>query len=120
MTVWTAPNHPVRLVAMFAVTAAAASVVAAAVVSMLFIVHDQRESDANSIAAPVAPGGQVEAPNGLVVVRPVDSASDFEDLTGFAPFVPDVLPPASDPTPKFAVAQADAHGLRGGRVAFSA
>jgi hypothetical protein len=104
---------------MFAVTAAAASIVAAALVSMLFIIHDQRDNAADSIAAPVAPGGQVEAPGGLVVVRPVESASDFEDLTGFAPFVPDSLPPASDPTPKFAVAQADANGLRAGRVAFS-
>ena len=59
-------------------------------------------------------------PKALIVVTQVDTPEQFEELAGFAPFVPDELPASTDTTPKFAIAEPDETGLRVGRVAYSA
>jgi hypothetical protein len=67
-----------------------------------------------------SPADRVKAPEGLMIVIPVDSAEEFEALTGFAPFIPKRVPSSNEPSPKLAVTQPDETGARMGRVAFSA
>lgn len=117
----TQPNHPARLAAIFFGTIAGFGIVLAAALSLYLIVLDQRDAKISRIAgSSAAPAGNIEAPPGLIVVIPVENPRAFEDLAGFAPFVPKRVPSSSDPTPNFTVTQPDANGLRVGRVAFSA
>jgi hypothetical protein len=113
------PNHPARLLSLFASTVAFCALVGAAIGALLYVVNDARRGGAGGAApAPLSDGG-VQAPDGLEVVRIVDSAGEFEELTGFAPFVPERVPATTGPMPNFAVSQPDAEGHRAGRVAFS-
>jgi hypothetical protein len=118
MTVLARPNHPARLLALFAATLAAFGIVAAAVYSGAYVWRDLTAGSDTGHGVVDKPG--VEAPNGLVVLIPVDDAGAFKDATGFAPFVPQSLPDGTDATPKFAVTEPDANGKRLGRVGFSA
>ncbi len=121
MTVLAQPNHPARLAALFVGTAVAVSLVAAAAISVYFIVQDQRDTRVSRVAgASMVPDSNIVAPEGLIVVTQVETPEQFEELAGFAPFVPDDLPASSDTTPNFAVTQPDENGFRVGRVGFSA
>ncbi len=121
MTVLAQPNHPARLATMFFATAAAVSLVAAAALSVYFIIEDQRDTAVSRVAGTSdIPDSNIQAPEGLIVVTPVETAAQFEELAGFAPFVPEQLPASTDTAPKFAVTQPDVDGFRVGRVAYSA
>jgi hypothetical protein len=121
MTALARPNHPARLAALFVGTAAAVALIAAAAASLYLVVQDQRETRVSGVAGVSdVPDSNITAPEGLIVVTQVDTPEQFEELAGFAPFVPDKLPASTDTTPKFAIAQPDENGLRVGRVAYSA
>jgi hypothetical protein len=121
MSVLAQPNHPARIAALLLGTIAFAGIVGAALISVLFVVADQRDTAITRVASDVAiPDSHIEAPEGLVVVTPVETTEQFRELAGFEPFVPETLPASTDLEPKFAVAQPDESGLRVGRVAYSA
>ncbi len=120
MTALAQPNHPARLAAIFFGTIAGFGIVLAAALSLYLIVLDQQDAGGSRVAGTSAAPGNIEAPPGLIVVIPVEGPREFEGLAGFAPFVPKRVPSSTDATPKYAVTQADANGLRVGRVAFSA
>jgi hypothetical protein len=121
MSVLAQPNHPARLAALLLATIGFTGIVGAALISVLFIVADQRDTAISRVAGDSAiPDSNIQAPEGLVVVTPVESAAQFRELAGFEPFVPETLPASTDTAPKFAVAQPDEQGLRVGRVAYSA
>jgi hypothetical protein len=105
---------------MVAAGCVAAWIVVMAVISVRYIIEDQRDTAVSRVAGASDQPGNVEAPEGLIIVIPVDDAAQFEDLAGFAPFVPASLPASSETTPKFAVSQPDENGFRVGRVAYSA
>jgi hypothetical protein len=108
------PNHPARLISLFGSTLAVCALVAAAAGALLYLIDDQRGAGTQTTVLP----GNIEAPEGLEVVIPVDDALALRDIAGFKPFVPKRVPSTTDTTPKFAVSQADADGRRTGRVAF--
>jgi hypothetical protein len=116
MTALAQPNHPVRLAALFFGTIAAFAVVLAAALAAHYVWLEET----NEPVSRVAGASNVQAGDGLIVVVPADSPRQFEDLAGFAPFVPGRVPASTDGTPKFAVTQPDANGFVVGRVAFSA
>jgi hypothetical protein len=112
------PNHPARLLALFAASLAVTGVIAGAAIAMLYVVDDLRGgNDAPSAAS--APQ-HIEAPEGLVVVIPVADAKEFKALTGFKPFVPSSLPETTRGAPVMSVTQPDEEGRRVGRVSYSA
>jgi len=111
------PNHPYRLLWLFALTMGAAGLVAAAIVALGYVIDDMR---GGGIRAPGATEQHIDAPEGLIVVLPVQDADQFEELTGFAPFVPSRLPDSTLTDPVLAVTQPDDEGRRIGRVAFNA
>jgi hypothetical protein len=115
MSALTHPNHPARLIALFAAAVAGAGIVAAAILAGGYVWRDITAS-----SEPAATPGAVDTPDGLIVLTPVDDAAMFEERTGFAPFVPERLPRGTDATPKFAVTQPDADGRRIGRIGYSA
>ncbi len=120
MTAISQPNHPARIAAIFFGTIAGFGIVLAAALSLYLIVLDQRDAAFGSVAVSSAAPGNIEAPPGLIVIIPVEDPQAFEELAGFAPFVPKRVPAFTDPVPNYAVTQPDANGLRVGRVAFSA
>lgn len=122
VTVLTQPNHPARLAALFASALAACGVIALAAYAAAWMWHDERSEERTSRVAGISasPADNVKAPEGLMIVIPVDSAGEFEALTGFAPFIPERVPSSNEPAPKLAVTQPDETGARMGRVAFSA
>lgn len=122
VTVLTQPNHPARLAALFAGALGACSVIALAAYATAWMWHDRRGEPRISRVAGISasPADHVKAPEGLMIVIPVDDAAQFKELTGFAPFIPKRVPSSNEPAPKFAVTQPDETGARIGRVAFSA
>jgi hypothetical protein len=121
MTALEQPNHPARLAAIFVVTALAVSIVAGAAVALYLIIDDQRDARVSEVAgASAVPDRNIAAPEGLIVVTQVDTPQQFQELAGFAPFVPETLPASTDDAPAFAVAQPDENGFRVGRVQYGA
>jgi hypothetical protein len=118
MSVLTQPNHPARLLALFAATLAAVGVFAAAMYAGTYVWQDLT-SGSDSPATGDIPAPGVDTPEGLVVLTPVDDAAAFEASTGFAPLVPARVPAGTDPVAKFAVTQPNEDGTRLGRVGFS-
>lgn len=112
------PNHPARLIWLFGATLLVTGIIGGAAAALAFMVQDQR-GHFSDVRGAIGPGGQVQAPEGLVIVIPVDDAKQFREFTGFTPFVPKAVPHNTIPTPKYAVSQPDADGNRTGRVAFS-
>jgi hypothetical protein len=111
------PNHPMRLVALFAASLAVTGVIAAAAIALLYVVDDLR--GAHEPAAAVQPQ-HIEAPEGLEVVIPVADAKEFKALTGFKPFMPSSLPATTQGAPVMSVSQPDTEGRRTGRVSYGA
>jgi hypothetical protein len=122
MTVLAPPNHPARrAAAIFLAAAGAVSLVAAAVISIVLIIQDQRHGSVSRVAGTAGvPDVHIEARAGLVAATTVETAAEFEVLAGFAPFLPSTLPASTDTTPRFAVAEPDARGVRGGSVLYVA
>jgi hypothetical protein len=116
MTALSQPNHPVRLAAFFFGTIVAFAVVLAAALAAHYVWLEET----NKPVSRVAGASSVQAGDGLIVVLPAETPQQFEDLAGFAPFVPARVPASTDGTPKFAVTQPDGNGFVVGRVAFSA
>lgn len=110
------PNHPVRLGAFFVSAALFASIVASAAGAAMYVYDDLR-GGASSVTLAAS---DIRTPDGVQVVIPVEGRTEFEQVAGFAPFVPEQLPETTDGTAKFAVTPEDASGGRIGRVAFSA
>jgi hypothetical protein len=120
MSVLAQPNHPVRLAAFFFGTIAAFAIVLSAALAAYYVWLEETQSSVGRVAGTSdAPDGNIDTPGGVVVVIPVETRAEFEELAGFPPFVPDRVPASTDGTPKFAVTEPDANGLRVGRVAFS-
>lgn len=118
VTVLARPNHPLRLVAIFAMSIAASVIIATGAYVLTWLVQDMR--GAHDTATVVAPVPNLTAPEGMVIVQPAKDAREFERLTNFAPFVPRELPEHTLPAPSFAATLPDSEGRRAGRVAFSA
>ena len=116
MTVLAQPNHPLRLAAIFCGTIAGFAVVLAAALAAHYVWLEETAKPANRVAG----ASSVQAGDDLIVVIPAENTQQFEELAGFAPFVPERVPASTDASPKFAVTQPDANGFVVGRVAFSA
>jgi hypothetical protein len=116
VSVLSQPNHPVRLLSLFGASLVLCGIVAGAAAALLYVIDDVRSSDVSGISTPPQ---SIEAPDGLVVVIPVDGAAQFEELTGFAPFVPSSLPPTAIDKPVMSVTPPDAQGRSVGRVSYS-
>jgi hypothetical protein len=116
MTALTQPNHPVRLAAIFFGTIAGFAVVLAAALAAHYVWLEETSKPVSRVAG----ASNVQAGDGLVVVLPVENARQFEELAGFAPFVPERVPASTEGAAKLAVTQPDANGFVVGRVAFSA
>jgi hypothetical protein len=111
------PNHPLRLLSLFAMSLLGSAVIVGAAAAALYVVDDMHSAETRA----VAPSPQsIDAPDGLVVVIPVEDAEKFEDLAGFAPFVPSSLPATTVDRPVFSVTPPDEQGRSVGRVSFSA
>jgi hypothetical protein len=114
------PNHPARLAAIFFGAIAAFAIVLTAALAAYYIWLEETQSGTGFVAGVSdAPDGDVNVPGGVLVVIPAETPEEFEELAGFAPFIPERVPASTDGTPKFAVTEPDANGLRVGRVAFS-
>jgi hypothetical protein len=111
-----ASPRPLRLLGIFAASAAFFAILAAALYAALWIVEDQRQSQVAGIA--VQP--DFDLPEGLVAVQVVEDAAAFEDAAGFSPFVPDGVPDTTQDESVLAVTMPDDGGRRYGRVAFPA
>ena len=110
------PNHPARLAAIFAASVAALGIIAAAAYAGAWIWRDLTSgASSGAVATP-----SIETGGGLLVLTPVEDAAAFEELTGFAPFVPRRVPEGTNPAPSFAVAPPSDDGSRLGRVSFGA
>jgi hypothetical protein len=116
MSVITQSNHPARLLTMFGGALAFAAIVASALYAAIWMVQDMRapETVTRTIGS-----GDITASGGVQVVLPLESADEFEQLAGFAPFVPERVPANTIGDPKYAVTPPEAEGHRVGRVAFS-
>lgn len=114
MSILATPNHPARLLSLFTMALALSALIALAAGALLYIVDDQREGPARAVAL-----GDVQAPDGLEFVIPLEDAIGFREIAGFKPFVPERVPSTTDPVPHFAVSPAGEDGARTGRVAFS-
>lgn len=115
MSVLAQPNHPARLATLFAASVAATVIVASAIAAALYVVQDIRAGDNPPSAAPL-----FDVPDGFMVVLPLESAAQIEEMAGFAPFVPSRVPSTTQPSAHFAVTPEDDAGERTARVAFSA
>jgi hypothetical protein len=116
MSVIAQSNHPARLLTMFGGALAFAAIVASALYAAIWMVQDMRapETVTRTIGS-----GDITASGGVQVVLPLETADEFEQLAGFAPFVPERVPANTIGDPKYAVTPPDAEGHRVGRVAFS-
>jgi hypothetical protein len=105
MTVLARPNHPARLAVLFLAAAAMAALVIGAGVALAWVIRDLTQDPRESMVAGLqtAPNANVDVPNGLIVVLPVETPDEFESLAGFAPFVPSKVPATTDPVAKLAV-----------------
>jgi hypothetical protein len=117
MTVFTRPNHPVRLAVLLLGTALAAGIIGSAIVAVDYIVRDQLESEVAGVQT--GPGGDVAVPNGLTVVTPLADAGVYEDELGFEPMLPESFPDGTDPAPHFGATAPDARDRRFGHVRFA-
>jgi hypothetical protein len=116
VSVLSQPNHPMRLLSLFAASVLASAIVAGAAAALLYVLDDVRSGDVRGVAS--APQG-IEAPEGLVVVIPVEDAAQFEELAGFAPFIPSSLPDTTIDAPVMSVTPPDEQGRSVGRVSYS-
>ena len=112
------PNHPARLLAMFAASLAVTGIIAAAAIALLYVIDDLSGGNDGPAAATLPQ--HIEAPEGLVVVVPVADAKEFKALTGFRPFVPSSLPATTKDGAVMSVTQPDEQGRRVGRVSYGA
>lgn len=117
MSVLSQPNHPARLLAIFGASLAVAVVIGAAAAMQVYVINDIRDGGTDNSA--VQSPQPIDAPEGLVVVIPVDDAAQFEEFTGFAPFVPSRLPSATIDEPVMSVTPPDEYGRSTGRVSYS-
>lgn len=112
------PNHPLRLAALLAASVAFFAIVAAAAYAVAYIVEDQRSGDVAGVSVEPTQS-DLNLPPGLIAVRRVEDAAEFESLAGFAPFIPDRLPATTSPDPVLSVSLPDDNGHRAGRVSYS-
>ena len=112
------PNHPTRLVAMLAASAAFFAIVGAAAYAAVWMIQDQRSSAVSEVAgASFVPDVQIP---GAIVLQRVKDAAEFEDVGGFKPFIPRDLPEQTQDTAAFSLTLPDDNGKRVGRLGFSA
>ncbi len=115
MTVLARPNHPARLAGVFAFSVVAFALVAAAAGAVLYIFENERASGAPS---PIAGGGTVDLPTGMVQIRRIDSFAEWNDALGFKPLLADALPDGVDDAPVLYLQQPDDAGRRTGHVRY--
>jgi hypothetical protein len=112
------PNHPVRLLGLLAASAAFFAIVGAAAYAAMWMIDDQRSSPVSQVAG-VSFTPDVQIPGAIVLQRMAD-AGEFEDLSGFKPFIPSALPEQTQDVPALSLTLPDENGKRVGRVGFSA
>ncbi len=112
------PNHPARLLAVLAASAAFFAIVGTAAYAAVWMVQDQRSSPAGEVAG-ISFTPDVQIP-GAIVLQRVKGAGEFEELSGFKPFIPDELPGQTQTEPALSLTLPDENGKRVGRVGFSA
>jgi hypothetical protein len=115
------PNHPLRLAGVLAASILFFAIVGAAVLAVLYIVHDERTARVSEVLGVSADPKQSELnlPSGLVAWHKVENADEFKELIGFKPFVPADLPATTQQDATLAVSFPDDAGRRVGRVGFS-
>jgi len=118
MSIMALAARPLRLTGLFLASLAIFATIAAAAVAVLYIVADQRESEVTVFS--LEAGGNVTAPEGLIVLIDLASEEQFEELLGFAPFIPAAVPETTAPGARLYATQPDAQGLRSGYIQFAA
>jgi hypothetical protein len=96
MTVVLRPNHPARLVGVFAAALGAFALLAAAAYAAIYIVDQETAGPA---PAP-APAADFDIPDDMVIIRPTDLA-EWDDVLGFQPVLAETLPPRVVGTPLY-------------------
>jgi hypothetical protein len=112
------PNHPARLAAVLAASIGFFAIVGAAAYAAVWMVEDQRSSPVSQVAG-ISFTPDVQIP-GTIVLQRVHDAGEFEELSGFAPFIPSALPEQTQDQPTLSLTLPDDNGKRVGRVGFSA
>ncbi len=113
------PHEALRLLWLFARSLAASALIAGAAYAALYVARDMRRAPAVAPQAP-APAQGFGLPGGLELLTPLTGARQFQQLLGFAPVLPRVLPEGTAATPRFDATQPDANGARKGEVRFPA
>jgi hypothetical protein len=112
------PNHPLRLLGILAASAAFFAIVGGAIFAAVLITDDIRSRRTSQVAgAAVQP--DVKAPPGMIALRRVNSTKEFEQIAGFAPFVPWYVPSSTRHDFTLSVSFPDDTGRRVGRIGFS-
>lgn len=112
------PNHPARLFALLAASVGFFAIVGAAAYAAIWMIQDQRSARVSEVAG-ISFKPDVQIP-GTIVLQRVKGAGEFEDLSGFKPFIPNGLPEQTETEPALSLTLPDDNGKRVGRVGFSA
>jgi hypothetical protein len=113
------PNHPLRLAGILAASVAFSCIVAGAAYALLWMVDDYRNGGRVSAVAGADVAPNIDLPPGLVALQHINDDAQFEQLAGFAPFVPETLPDTTGDQPRFSLTFPDENGVRVGRIGFS-
>ena len=112
------PNHPLRLAGVLAASVAFFAIVGAAIFAAVWIVDDQRSTNTNQVLG-ASGKPDVALPPGLIAVQRVNSMAEFEQLSGFKPFIPQYVPATTQHDFTLSLTLPDDEGRRTGRVGYS-
>jgi hypothetical protein len=112
------PNHPARLAAVLAASIGFFAIVGTAIYAAVWMVQDQRSSPVSQVAG-ISFTPDVQIP-GTIVLQRISDTDEFEQLSGFKPFIPTDLPEQTQGEPALSLTLPDDNGKRVGRVGFSA
>jgi hypothetical protein len=108
-----------RLPALFLTSLAFFGIVATAAYALSWVVQDMRGARDGDVAG-FAVNPEFNLPEGVIAIQRVADADQFEQLAGFAPFIPEQLPATTDGAVSLGLTLPDEEGRRAGRVGFSA
>lgn len=117
------PARPLRLLAVLAASVAFFAIAAAALYALLWVIDDLRDGGRTGQVAGIEytpKQSDFKLPDGVLAVQRVPDEATFEQLAGFAPFVPADVPSTTSSQAVLAVTFPDDAGNRIGRVGFAA
>jgi hypothetical protein len=117
-TAFALPARRGRLPALFFASIAFFGIVASAAYSLSWVVQDMRAERRSGVAG-ITVQPDVQLPDGVIAIQRVADERQFEELAGFAPFVPERVPGTTDGTVSLGLTLPDEQGRRAGRVGFS-